>query len=91
MQEIQKMQIWSQGKKDFLEEETAAHPSILAGKIPCTEESGGHSPWGQKELGTTKHTHIHIANGMTVGKYFLNVVKKKNNSVEEFNKMEIKK
>ena len=75
MQEIQEMQVWSQGKKDSLEEETATHFRILAGKIPWTEESGGHSPWGDKELDTTEHAHI--ASGVTVGKYFLNVVKKK--------------
>ena len=47
----------------------ATHSSILAGKIPWTEEPGGllacYSPWGRKELGTTErlsvstHTHTH--------------------------------
>ena len=32
--------------------------SILAQKIPWTEESGGlYSPWGLKQLDTTGHTH----------------------------------
>ena len=34
----------------------AAHSSILAWKIPWTEEPGGlHSPWGHKESDTTEH------------------------------------
>ena len=39
--------------KDPLEKETATHSSILAWKIPWTEEPGGYSPWGLKELDTT--------------------------------------
>ena len=35
-----------------LEEEMATHFSILAWRIPRTEESGG-LPWGHKELDTT--------------------------------------
>ena len=33
----------------------AAHPSILAWRIPWTEEPawGAQSPWGRKELDTT--------------------------------------
>ena len=35
----------------------ATHSSILAWRIPWTEEAGGlHSPWGQKELGMTQVT-----------------------------------
>ena len=32
----------------------ATHSSILAWKIPRTEEPGRHSPWGQKESDTTE-------------------------------------
>ena len=39
--------------EDPLEEEMATHSNILAWKIPWTEESGGYSPWGHKELDTT--------------------------------------
>ena len=36
----------------------ATHTSILAWKIPWTEESGGLLfKWGCKELDTTEHTH----------------------------------
>ena len=34
----------------------ATHSSILAWKIPWTEEPGGLSPWGRKESDTTEHT-----------------------------------
>ena len=46
-----------------LEEGMANHSSILAWRIPWTEVSGrGYSPWGHKELDTTKttqHKRIH--------------------------------
>ena len=32
----------------------ATHCSILAWEIPWTEEPGGYSPWGHKELDTTE-------------------------------------
>ena len=33
-----------------------ALPSVLAGRIPGTEESAGYSPRGRRELDTTAHT-----------------------------------
>ena len=33
-----------------------AHSSILAWRIPWTEEPGGYSPWGRRELDTTEMT-----------------------------------
>ena len=44
----------SLGWKDPLEKEMAIHSSILAWRIPWTEEPGGHSPWGHKESDTTE-------------------------------------
>ena len=41
MQEIQEIQVQSLGWEDPLEEEMAIHSSILAWKIPWTEEPGG--------------------------------------------------
>ena len=32
----------------------ATHSSIVAWKIPRTEEPAGHSPWGHKESDTTE-------------------------------------
>ena len=37
-----------------LEESIATHSSTLAWRIPWTEESGGLSPWGHKELDMTE-------------------------------------
>ena len=42
----------------------ATHSSILAWKIPWTEEPAGYSPWGHKESDTaeaTLHTCMQIA------------------------------
>ena len=41
------------GQEDPLEEGMATHSSILAWRIPWTEEPGGYSSWGHKELDTT--------------------------------------
>ena len=41
MQETHKMRVQSLGQEDPLEEEVATHSSILAWKIPWTEEPGG--------------------------------------------------
>ena len=41
MQETQQMRIQSLGQEDPLEEETATHSSILAWKIPQTEDPTG--------------------------------------------------
>ena len=59
MQEVQKMQVWSLGWEDPLEEELASHASILSWTIPWTEEPGGlYSPWVCRESDRTEHTHI---------------------------------
>ena len=39
----------SLGREDPLEEGMATHSSILAWRIPWTEEPGGYSSWGRKE------------------------------------------
>jgi len=38
----------------------ATHTSILAWKIPWTEEPGGYTPWGLKESDTTEQLHFHF-------------------------------
>ena len=43
------------GQEDPLEKEMATLSSILAWRIPSTEEPGvGYSPWGSKESETTE-------------------------------------
>ena len=51
---VQETCIGSLGQEDSLEKEMATHSSILAWRIPWTEEPGGLSPWGRKELDTTE-------------------------------------
>ena len=40
----------------------ATHSSFLVWRIPWTEEPGGYSPWGHKELDMTEQlsTHTHM-------------------------------
>ena len=47
-------QVWSLGQEDPLEKWMAIHSSILAWKIPNTEEPGGYSQRGHKELDVTE-------------------------------------
>ena len=51
MQETEEMRVPSLGQEAPLEEGTATHSSILAWRIPLTEQPG-YSPWGRKELDT---------------------------------------
>ena len=50
MQEMREMQVASLGREDPLEEETATHSSILAWKIPWTEEPGGLQSMGWQRV-----------------------------------------
>ena len=45
-QETQQMLVQSLGQEDLLEEEMATHCSILAWRIPWTEEPGGLKSMG---------------------------------------------
>ena len=54
MQETQETQVQSPGWEDPLEEKMANHSSILAWKIPWTEEPGGLQSMGCKESDTTE-------------------------------------
>ena len=56
------MQGRSLGQEDSLEEEIATHSSILAWKIPWTEEPGGlYSSGDHKGLDLTQHAQTHVA------------------------------
>ena len=44
------MWVWSLGQEDPLEEELATHSSILAWKIPWTEEPGGIQFMGPQKV-----------------------------------------
>ena len=49
MQAMHYTQVPSLDQEDLQEEEMATHASILAWKIPWTEEPVGYSPCGHKE------------------------------------------
>ena len=52
---LQETRVRSLGLEDPLEKEMATHSSILAWKIPGTEEPDRlYSPWGRKESDTTE-------------------------------------
>ena len=53
MQETQETQIRSLGQKDLLEEEMANHSTILAWRIPWTEEFGGLQVMGSQRVRNT--------------------------------------
>ena len=59
MQETQETQVWFLGQKDSLEEGMATHSSILAWRIPWTEEPGGPQSIQSRRVGhdwTYAHT-----------------------------------
>ena len=56
------LEIWVQSlsREDPLEKEMATHSSILAWRIPWTEEPGGLQSTGGKESDRTKRLHFHF-------------------------------
>ena len=48
---VQKTQVWSLGQEDPLEKGMATHSSILAWRIPWTEEPGGLQSLGSQRVG----------------------------------------
>ena len=51
MQKMQETGVLSLGREEPLEEKMATHPSILAWRIPQTEESGGLQSMGSQRVG----------------------------------------
>ena len=58
------MQVQSLGQEDPLEKEMANRYNILVWEIPWTEEPGGYSPWGHKELDVTEHMLLTTIKGI---------------------------
>ena len=54
MLEMQDPQVQSLSQEEPLEERMATHSSILAWRLPRTEELAGYSPWGCKESAMTE-------------------------------------
>ena len=57
VQEMQETWVRSLSQEDPLQKEKAIHSSILAWKIPWTEEPVCSSPWAHKESVRTEHQH----------------------------------
>ena len=60
--DVKESWVQSLGQEDYLEEERATHSSILAWKIPRTEEPGGLQSMGSQELDTTQQLNNSLAN-----------------------------
>ena len=59
MQETQETLVQSLGQEGTQEEEIATHSSVLAWKIPWTEEPGRLQSMGSQRVGhDSTHTHI---------------------------------
>ena len=63
---IQETQVWSLSQEDLLEKEMAIHSSILAWRIPWTEELGGYSPWGSQRVGHDWATNTFTTQGLVL-------------------------
>ena len=59
-QETQEVWARSPGREDPLQEDMAAHSSILAWRIPWAEEPGGLQARGRKESDATEHLHVRV-------------------------------
>ena len=81
----QEKQVWSPGPEDPLEEGMAPHSTILAWRIPWTEEPGGlpvhrvkKSQAWLKQLNTCTHTSLALtyfpAQLLGLGNWFLNLL-----------------
>ena len=60
------MQVRSLGQEDPLEEGLATHSSILAGRIPWTEEPGGLQSIGSQSQVQLKPLSMHACNHLRV-------------------------
>ena len=57
------MWVWSLDLEDPLEEEMATHWSILAWRIPWTEEPERLQSMGSQRVGLSTHSRMHIGEG----------------------------
>ena len=57
VQETQETWVWSLGREDTVEQEVATHSSVLAWKIPWTEDLVGYKPRGRNDWDMSARTH----------------------------------
>ena len=63
VQKMQEIRLQSRGREDLLQEEMAAHSSILAWEIPWAEEPGGLQSMGSQsrtQLSSCAHTQPEV-------------------------------
>ena len=54
------MRVWSLGREDALAEGIATHSSVLAWRIPWTEEPGGLQSLGLQRVGLKQWSTVYI-------------------------------
>ena len=63
---MRKTWVPSLGQEDTLEKKMATHSSILAWKIPWTEEPGGLQSMGSQRMGHDRATSLHFTSSVCV-------------------------
>ena len=63
MQETQETRVGSLDREELLEEGMATHATILAWRIPWTEEPGGLQSMGSQRVGHNRSNLAHRAGG----------------------------
>jgi len=58
---MQEIWVQSLSQKDPLEKGMTTHSSILAWRIPWTEEPSGYIPWGHKQLDMTERLTLSLS------------------------------
>ena len=81
---IQETRVQSLGREDPLEKEVAAHSSILAWRIPWTEEPGGLQSTGHKESDTTEPLALLLLWVSHLGGVYMDHVHSMSQSVSEY-------
>ena len=85
MQETEEIWAWSLGQEDSPEEDTAPHSSVLAWRIPRTEETGGLQSTGAQNWTRLKrfstHLHTHALSGFRLKGNYGKLEKKWTNSL----------
>ena len=71
---MQETRVWPLGWEDPLEKEMATQSSILAWKIPWTEELIDYSPWGHKESDTTERLHFLFFSLLSLTSFHFSVI-----------------
>ena len=64
---VQETWVQSLGQEDPLEKDMALHSSILAWRIPWTEEPGSYSPWGRQESNASERLLVFPFPSLTQG------------------------